>query len=188
MNDALNRWRMSLLDGPRSNSGSQKSWLFSNAGDVVRRKVAALSGLALAERVVHVPGVAIREPLSERRLQSVVDHRLAAVHVVAARRAERRVRPHAGLSVERLRKLPLQRKVVAIGADVADLRGHRAAQRMLHAHHRLDGVGRLHVGVEDREDASSCPLRLASAMTAVSSVYIGHLTPLEPLRSGCTRS
>ena len=43
-------------------------------------------------------------------------------------------------------------KVLAIGAEVANLSGHRAAQRMLHADHRLDRVGHLHVGVEHRED------------------------------------
>src|SRR6266566_5426439 len=64
------------------------------AGDVVRGEIAALRGLALPQRVVDVPRVPIREPLAEAGLQPVVDHGLTAVHVVAARRSQCRVRAH----------------------------------------------------------------------------------------------
>ena len=69
---------------------------------------------ALAERVVHVIRIAAVKPLLERRLQPVVVHRLVAVDVVAAGRAERRIGPHAGLPIERLRERPLQREVPAV--------------------------------------------------------------------------
>ena len=179
MNDALKRWRTSLLDGPRSYSGSQKSWLFSNDGDVVRRQVTALRRLALAERVVHVPGVAIREPLPERCLQSVVEHRLAAVHVIATRRAKRRVRS-AHRSVCRR---PAQT------AAAAESHCHRfECTRPPRPSCGPGNAARLPSTGRCREPGcrcriprrrSSCPLRLADAMTAVSSVYIGHFTPFD---------
>ena len=105
------------------------------AGDVVHREIAALRGLALTQRVIDVPRIPVGEPPPDRRLQAVVDHRLTAIHVVAARRAEHRVGPQTGLSVERLSKLTLQREIVAVGPDVADFCGHRAAEGALHTGH-----------------------------------------------------
>src|SRR5688572_30825065 len=75
------------------------------AGDVVHREIAALRRLALAQRVIDVPRIPVGEPPPERCLQAVVDHRLTAVDVVAAGRANRRVGPQTRLSVERLSKL-----------------------------------------------------------------------------------
>src|SRR5215831_8070122 len=80
------------------------------ARDVIGGKIAALRRDALAQRVVQFPRVAIREALAHGALQPVVDHRLAAVDVVAAGRADRRVGPRSGLPVERLRELTLQRE------------------------------------------------------------------------------
>src|SRR5438552_9995982 len=114
------------------------------AGDVVRGEIAALRGLALAQRVVDIPRVPVREPLAKPGLQPVVDHGLTAVHVVAARRSERRVRPRTGLPVEGLRELPLQGEIVAIGPTRAAV---PAADR-LSVHLRLALVGR-HVASRD---------------------------------------
>ena len=93
------------------------------ARDVVRGEVATLRRLARAERVVDFPRVAVLEPLADRGLQPVVDHRLAAVDVVAAGRSQSRVGPCARFSVEGLRKLPLQWEVSTVGAEVANLCG-----------------------------------------------------------------
>src|SRR5688572_7867700 len=77
------------------------------ARDVVGGQVATLRRLALAEGVVHVPGIAIREPLPNGCLQAVVFHRLAAVDVVAAWSAESRIRPQTCHAIKSLRKMPL---------------------------------------------------------------------------------
>ena len=126
----------------------------SAARNVVRGEVATLRRLARAERVVDFPRVAVLEPLVNHGLQPVVEHRLAAVDVVAPGRSQRRVGPHARFSVEGLRELALEWEVTTVGAKVANFRGQRLTERALDADHRLNGVRNLHIRVEQREDAS----------------------------------
>ena len=48
-------------------------------------------------------------------------------------------------------------EVTTVGAKVANFRRHRLTERSLDADHGLNGVGNLHVRVEQREDASFAP-------------------------------
>src|SRR5437867_1209060 len=67
---------------------------------------AALLGPSLAQRVMNVEAEIIRKPTPQRRLERVIDHRLLAANVIASRRAQPRVRPHAGRSIKRLSERP----------------------------------------------------------------------------------
>src|SRR5688572_8803534 len=92
--------------------------------DPVARQVSSLCGLGFGERVVRVKGIAVREAFPKSRLQAVIDHRLRAVDVIAAGGAKRRVRPGAGLPIERYGQRPVKRKRSPVSAYEPDLDGH----------------------------------------------------------------
>ena len=111
--------------------------------------ITSLRAGTLAQRVVKVELKIAGQPLSDRGLESVVIHGLPAIHVKAARRAEiPTLRPCAGLSVECLRKRPVQGKISAVRADVADLGHECRCDLSLHADHGLNRVRVRQVRVE----------------------------------------
>ena len=119
----------------------------------------------------------VREPLAHRRLQSVVNHRLAAVDVVPTGSAELRVGHFAGHPVASQRKLPLQREIPAVGSDIPGLHGERRAKCTLDAQHRLNRVGHVDGLVDYGEDGFSSGA-VGDDDVAKGTVVIGELEPL----------
>src|SRR5262249_32992593 len=105
-----------------------------------RTQTTSLIGPSFPQRVVNIESKVAREPPPERRLQSVVDHRLLTAQVVTAEGTQCGIRPDAGLSVEGVRQWPVHRKISAIRAHIVDFGHQRGSKRTLKADQRLDGI------------------------------------------------
>ena len=122
------------------------------AVDEVRRERPALFGEAAAVCVMEPETEVVLEAPPHRRLQRVVDHRLLAGEIHAARRAERRIRSRPGLPIERTGQRPAEREAPPVRPDVSGLGHPGPAERSLHVDHALNGIRRADVRVDERID------------------------------------